>query len=60
MPVCISLLGEYISYWTNKYNCPGFVFVPRKPWPFVKDYYNICCGLSGMLYTFGLEKGKDD
>ena len=33
-PRYISCLDESMMKWVNKYTCPGFMFVPHKPWPF--------------------------
>jgi hypothetical protein len=35
----ISCLDESTSTWANKYTCPGYMFVPRKPWPFGTEYH---------------------
>jgi Transposase IS4 len=37
-PTC---LDESMSTWTNQYLCPGFMFVPRKTWPFGNKYHLI-------------------
>ena len=36
-------LDESMSIWTNKFSCPGFMFIPRKPWPFGNKYHTVCC-----------------
>lgn len=59
VPSYISCLDESMSFWTNKFTCPGFIFVPRKPWPFGNEYHTIACGLSGILYQLELVEGKD-
>ena len=33
-PSWVSCLDESMSPWMNKYTCPGWMFVPRKPHPF--------------------------
>ena len=45
--------------WTNKFTCPGFMFVPRKPWPFGKEYHTVCCCSSGIMWGIDLVEGKD-
>lgn len=52
-------LDESMSTWTNQFTCPGFMFVPRKPWPFGNEYHSICCGLSGIMFGVELVEGKD-
>ena len=31
-PSWVSCLDESMSKWTSRWTCPGFMFVPRKPW----------------------------
>jgi hypothetical protein len=59
VPSWVSCLDESMSTWINKYTCPGFMFVPRKPWPFGNEYHSICCGLCGIMYGIELVEGKD-
>ena len=33
-PGYANCLDESMSVWTNQFTCPGFMFVPRKPWLF--------------------------
>lgn len=58
-PSWISCLDESMSVWINQYTCPGFMFVPRKPWPFGNEYHTVCCGLSGIMWGIELVEGKD-
>ena len=46
-PSWVSCLDESMSTWTIKYSCPGWMFVPCKPWPFGNEYHMVCCSLSG-------------
>jgi len=55
----ITCLDESMSVWTNMFTCPGFMYVPRKPWPFGNEYHTICCGLCGILFDLELVEGKD-
>lgn len=32
-PGWFNCLDESMSPWTNKYTCPGWICLPRKPWP---------------------------
>jgi Transposase IS4 len=59
-PGGISCLDESMSTWANKYTCPGFMFVPRKPWPFGNEYHTIACGICEILYGLELVEGKDE
>jgi len=60
MPGWVNCLDESISKWLGKYTCPGFMCIPRKPWPFGNEYHTICCGVSGILYAAELVEGKDE
>ena len=55
----IQCLNESMSVWLNQFTCPGFMFVPRKPWPFGNEYHTICCGLSGILFRLEIVEGRD-
>lgn len=58
-PSWVNCLDESMSVWTNRWTCPGWMFVPRKPHPFGNEYHSICCGLSGIMYAIELVEGKD-
>lgn len=58
-PSWISCLDESISVWTNKWTCPGWMYVPRKPHPMGNEYHTIACGESGILYQMEMVEGKD-
>ena len=48
--VWITCLDDSMTFWSNNFTCPGFMFVPQKPWQFGNKYHTICCGLSGILF----------
>jgi len=52
-------LDESMSIWNNRWTCPGWVFCPRKPWPFGNEYHTACCGLSGIMFVMEMVEGKD-
>ena len=52
-------LGESMSAWTNQFKCPGFMFVPCKPWLFGNEYHSDCCCLSGIMWGIDLVEGED-
>ena len=54
----MSCLDESMSKWLNKWTCPGFMFVPRKPWPCGNEYHSICCSMSGVMYRIEIVEGK--
>ena len=58
-PGYMNCLDESMSMWTNKFTCPGFMFVRRKPWPFRNKYHTACCCLSGIMWGVDLVEGKD-
>ena len=41
------------------YTCPGWVFLPRKPWPIGNEYHSICCCQSGIMWAVELVEGRD-
>jgi len=59
MPGWAICLDESMSPWTNRWTCPGWVFCPRKPWPFGNEYHTIACGLCSILFGIDLVEGKD-
>ena len=58
-PSWISFLDESMMKWINRYTCPGFMFVPRKPWPFGNEFHTIACSETGILYAMEIVEGKD-
>ena len=58
-PGWVNCLAESMSIWTNQWTCPGWMFVPRKPYPMGNEYHSLCCGLSGVMYSIELVEGKD-
>jgi hypothetical protein len=60
VPGWISCLDESMSKWMNDNTCPGFMFVPRKPWPFGNEFHTIACGVSGILYATELVEGNGE
>ena len=48
-PAWVSCLEESMPQWLNKYTCPGFMCVPRKPWSFGNEYHTNACGLTRVL-----------
>ena len=55
----INTLDESMSFWSNRFTCPGYMFVPRKPWPFGNEYHSTCCGISGIMFAVELVEGRD-
>mmetsp|Transcript_27068 Transcript_27068/g.62251 ORF Transcript_27068/g.62251 Transcript_27068/m.62251 type:complete len:105 (+) Transcript_27068:506-820(+) len=58
-PGWVTCLDESMMIWTNKWTCPGWMFVLRKPNPFGNKWHTICCGLSSILFSVLLVEGKD-
>ena len=48
VPSWVTCLDKSMSTWLAKYTCPGFVFCPRKSWPFGNKYHTICCAKLGI------------
>ncbi|KAL3793797.1 hypothetical protein ACHAWO_013675 [Cyclotella atomus] len=55
----VKCLDKSMSIWTNRWTCPGWVFRPRKPWPFGNEYHSACCALCGLMFSIELVEGKD-
>ena len=55
----IACFYESISVWLNRFSCPGWMVVPRKPHPFGNEYHTICCCLCGILFSLEIVEGKD-
>ena len=47
-----------MSKWINEYMCPGFMYVPRKPWKFGNEYHNAGCSDVGQAMTNVLSFGN--
>ncbi len=48
-----------MSFWHSHLTCPGWVFCPRKPYPFGNEYHTACCGMSGLMFVIEMVEGKD-
>jgi Transposase IS4 len=55
----INCLDESMMEWANKYTCPGFMYVPRKPHPYGNEWHTICCAESGILFRLEVVEGRD-
>ena len=55
----INCIDESMSKWVNEYTCPGFMFVPQKPWPFGNEYHDAGCADSNIIWALELCEGKD-
>ena len=59
VPSWVSCLDESMSIWFNKWTCPGWMFVPRKPHPFGNEYHSVCCGETSIMWGIEIVEGKD-
>ena len=59
IPGWINCLDESVMKWLNQWTCPGFMVIPRKPWPFGNEWHDIVCGSSKILWNLELREGKD-
>ena len=55
VPSQINCIDESMSKWLNEYTCPGFMFVPQKPWPFGSEYHNAGCADSNIIWSLELK-----
>ena len=54
----VSVLDESIQEWINRYNCPGWIFFPRKHHPFENKYHTIVCDKSKVVYNVEIVEVK--
>ena len=59
LPSWINCIDESMSTWINEYTCPGFMYIPRKPWKFGNEYHNAGCADSNIIWALDLREGKD-
>ena len=59
LPSWINCIDESMSKWINEYMCPGFMYVPRKPWKFGNKYHDAGCTDSDIIWALDLREGKD-
>ena len=58
-PSWINCIDESMSKWVNEFTCPGFMYVPRKPWPFGNEYHDAGCADCDIIWWVDLREGKD-
>ena len=59
LPSWINTIDKSISKWINEFTCPGFMYVPCKPWPFSNEYHDAGCADSDIIWQVDLREGKD-
>ena len=59
LPGIFTCIDESMSKWLARFTCPGFMVVPRKPWPFGNEYHTHCCCQSGVMFALEIVEGKD-
>jgi hypothetical protein len=59
VPSWINVIDESMSKWVGQFTCPGFMYVPRKPWPFGNEYHDAGCCESNVIWQVDLREGKD-
>ena len=59
VPSWINCIDESMSKWLNEYTCPGFIFVPCKPWSFGNEYHDAGYTDSNIIWSLELREGKD-
>ena len=59
LPSWMNCIDESMSKWVNEYTCPGFMFVPHKPWSFGNEYHDAGCAESDIIWSLELWEGKD-
>lgn len=59
IPSFLMCLDESMVQWLNKWTCPGWVHLPRKPHPFGNEYHTIACAVTHIIFQVELVEGKD-
>ena len=59
LPSWINCIDESMSKWINEYMCPGFMYIPRKPWKFGNEYHDAGCADSDIICALDLREGKE-
>ena len=59
LPSWMNCIDESMSKWVNEYTCPGFMFVPCKPWSFGNEYHDAGCAESDIIWALELQERKD-
>ena len=59
VPSWMNCIDESMSKWVNEYTCPGFMFVPCKPWSFGNEYHDAGCAESDIIWALELWEGND-
>ena len=59
LPLWINTIDKSMSKWLNEYTCPGFMYVPRKPWKFGNEWHDAGCVDSDIIWQVKLREGKD-
>ena len=59
LPSWINKIDESMSKWLNVYTCPGFMYIPRKPWKFGNESHDAGCCSSDVIWSVNLQEGKD-
>ena len=60
VPSWANCLDESMSIWWQRWTCPGWMFVPRKPHPFGNEYHTIADALTMIIWGIELVEGKDE
>ena len=59
LPSWINAIDESMLKWLNEYTCPGFMYIPRKPWKFGNEWHDAGCCSSDVIWSVNLREGKD-
>ena len=60
LPLYLSCLNESMNTWLNQ-NCPGFMYVEQKPYPYGNEYHTFADGNDGkpIMWRIKIQEGKD-
>ena len=47
-----------MSKWLNEFTCPGFMFVPCKPWSFGNEWHDIGCADTNIIWQLEIARKR--
>jgi hypothetical protein len=53
------VLDESVMRWLTQRTCPGWMFLPRKPWPFGGESHTIADKANNVIFRLGYSEGRD-
>ena len=58
-PAELNVLDESVMFWLTRATCPGWMFLPRKPWPFGGEWHTISDKPNCIIHRVEYSQGRD-